>query len=357
MPLPNSLPICLRRTQTIQGALSRLDVWRARVRLALPTFLIAVAISTTVGPSAHGEDLTISSTPIPAFDATAGDNTTFGALEFLGGLTLISDHQDFGGLSGFRWLEDDNRFIAVTDQARVITGKLLRYEDKPTEITDAKITRIKNSSGKTITGKYDKDAESIERIRDHFVVGYERNDRVVFAKNRKGTLIIDGAVGEVNFNPFGFPENKGPEAVARHPGNDDLYMIAEHAINAKGNHRGFVLAESEVIREFSITLKNGYSITDAAFLPDGDLIVLERYFSLLTGVFMRMRRIAGSSLLGSDALDGPTLIEAGPGLEIDNMEGLAVSGMDDGSHRLTVVSDDNFSGRQRTVLLEFKLAD
>jgi hypothetical protein len=54
-------------------------------------------------------------------------------------------------------------------------------------------------------------------------------------------------------------------------------------------------------------------------------------------------------------LDGDVLIEADLGFEIDNMEGLAVH-QDGGQTILTLISDDNFSFIQRTILLEFALA-
>jgi hypothetical protein len=48
------------------------------------------------------------------------------------------------------------------------------------------------------------------------------------------------------------------------------------------------------------------------------------------------------------------LIEADLGEEIDNMEGLAVH-QEAGKTILTLISDDNFSMIQRTILLEFEL--
>jgi hypothetical protein len=56
-------------------------------------------------------------------------------------------------------------------------------------------------------------------------------------------------------------------------------------------------------------------------------------------------------------LDGPVLMEADLGYEIDNMEGLAVHRASNGDIVLTLVSDDNFSIIQRTILLQFTLLD
>jgi hypothetical protein len=53
-------------------------------------------------------------------------------------------------------------------------------------------------------------------------------------------------------------------------------------------------------------------------------------------------------------LDGPVLIEADLGHEVDNMEGLAIH-QENGQSILTIISDDNFSVWQRTIILEFAL--
>jgi len=55
------------------------------------------------------------------------------------------------------------------------------------------------------------------------------------------------------------------------------------------------------------------------------------------------------------AVDGAVLIFADMGHQIDNMEGLAVHRAADGAIVLTLISDDNFSALQRTVLLQFTL--
>ena len=92
-----------------------------------------------------------------------------------------------------------------------------------------------------------------------------------------------------------------------------------------------------------------------AFLPDGDLALLERWYKPWRGVGMRIRRVPGRSIRPGAVLDGNYLVEADLGQEIDNMEGLCVH-QGGGKTVLTLISDDNFSFLQRTVLLEFELA-
>ena len=54
-------------------------------------------------------------------------------------------------------------------------------------------------------------------------------------------------------------------------------------------------------------------------------------------------------------IDGAVLIEADMNYQIDNMEGLSVHRAADGALVLTLISDDNFSMIQRTILLQFTL--
>ena len=92
-------------------------------------------------------------------------------------------------------------------------------------------------------------------------------------------------------------------------------------------------------------------------LPGGGFVVLERFFSWRQGVAIRLRRLSLAAIVPGAVLDGPVLMEADLGYEIDNMEGLGVHRAANGDIVLTLVSDDNFSVIQRTILLQFTLLD
>ena len=69
-------------------------------------------------------------------------------------------------------------------------------------------------------------------------------------------------------------------------------------------------------------------------------------------------KIAGPSTTAPGAVaDGPSIFEADFGQEIDNMEGIDAHVTADGDTMLTMVSDDNFSPLQRTLLLQFRLVE
>ena len=93
-----------------------------------------------------------------------------------------------------------------------------------------------------------------------------------------------------------------------------------------------------------------------ALLPNGDLLLLERRFSMLAGVGMQMRLIEKDDIVPGALVDGPVLIHVGQRYSIDNMEGLAVREDSNGDLLIYAISDNNFNMLQRTLLLMFRLS-
>jgi hypothetical protein len=84
-------------------------------------------------------------------------------------------------------------------------------------------------------------------------------------------------------------------------------------------------------------------------------LLLERRYSLLRGVAIRIRRVPLESLKMGALVDGRAMIEADLAYAIDNMEGMAVHRTSSGEMIITLVSDDNFSFIQRNLLLQFAI--
>jgi hypothetical protein len=84
-------------------------------------------------------------------------------------------------------------------------------------------------------------------------------------------------------------------------------------------------------------------------------LLLEHSFSIARGVKMRLRRIFGESVEKGAVADGPVLIEAEMGYQIDNMEWLDVWTRNDGALMVSLISYDNHSILQRNHYLEFVL--
>jgi len=135
-----------------------------------------------------------------------------------------------------------------------------------------------------------------------------------------------------------------------------LIAISERGLDEKGNLIAFLVGGPSP-GQFSVRRTDNFDVSDAVLLLPGDLLVLERKFSVLAGVGIRIRRIALTSLAPGAVVDGPSIFDADLGHEIDNMEGIDAHVTPEGDTVLTMVSDDNFSLIQRTLLLQFTLVE
>jgi hypothetical protein len=133
--------------------------------------------------------------------------------------------------------------------------------------------------------------------------------------------------------------------------------FAERYTRGSGYHTGWVWTGGQPQR-LQLADIDGFNITDAAGLPDGGLLVLERYFRWMSGLQMRIRRLLPAEIRPGARLTGHTVIQADSGCEIDNMEGLALHRGEHGETVVSLISDDNFNRLfQRTVFLQFTLVE
>ena len=102
-----------------------------------------------------------------------------------------------------------------------------------------------------------------------------------------------------------------------------------------------------------VAVNNCADFTVYRFLPNGDLLVLERGV-VLVNFAARLVRIKAADVRPGTEMTGEVLFEATGG-DLDNMEGLAVHQTAGGETRITLVSDNNFNDWERTLLLEFAL--
>jgi hypothetical protein len=298
--------------------------------------------------------------PITAFERGDPTRTRFGKLEFRGGLELTSSYRAFGGLSALRVSAGGERFLAISDKGRWFRGRILYGDRRPTGLADVETAPALGPDGRPLSARGWYDTESIAEDGGTLYVGIERVNQIVRFDYGKDGLQARGVPIAVPPEVKQLPYNKGLEAlVFVRPGlplAGTLLALSERGLDAAGNLVGFLIGgPSPGI--FSVKRIDEFDISDAALLPEGDLLVLERRFTWLTGIAMRIRRIALASIRPGVLVDGSILIEANMGHQIDNMEGIAVHLGTAGETVLTLISDDNFSPLQRTVLLQFTLAE
>jgi hypothetical protein len=156
------------------------------------------------------------------------------------------------------------------------------------------------------------------------------------------------------------PANRGVEALVFVPRGlplaGTLVAFSERGLDKAGNIRGFLIGGPKP-GTFTVQRIADFDISDAALLPGGDLLLLERKFSWTGGLWLRLRRVPLAEVRPDAVLEGSVIFEVDLGYEIDNMEGLSIHRGAGGEIVLTMISDDNFSIIQRTLLLQFTLAE
>ncbi len=220
-----------------------------------------------------------------------------------------------------------------------------------------RIAPILSRTGEPQTRKGDADAEGLA-IRDgEALVSFERTHRVESFANADAPFLSRPRPVQQPIPRRELRGNGGLETIAVSPANSPLrgaaVVVAERSVDRSGNLLAAILPN----RTFTVRRTDPWAVTDGAFLPDGDLVLLERRYEGLGRIGMRLRRIPGDTIQVGALVDGPVLMEADFGNEIDNMEGLDVWQDAGGATMLSVVSDDNGSFLQRNLYLEFRLLD
>jgi hypothetical protein len=334
------------------------------VAAALITALVVIA-----GPAATRKSLRVAilptaiaihAEPIATFDHHDPSRRRFGLLEFRGGLVLTSKFREFGGLSSLRVDADGANFIAVSDRGWWLRGRIAYDGKRPTGISDVEMAPLLASDSRPITARrrwYD--SEAIARDGGTLYVALERVHRILRYDYGRDGLRARGHLIGVPAAMRRLPDNKGIEALIFVPHGQrlggTLIAISERGLPHQRNNIAFLIG-GPLPGSFAVKRKNDFDISDAALLPTGDLLVLERKFGWSTGLYVRIRRIALASVRPGALVEGPTVFEADLGQQVDNMEGLSVH-VSEGETVLTLISDDNFSTLQRTLLLQFTLAE
>ena len=131
-------------------------------------------------------------------------------------------------------------------------------------------------------------------------------------------------------------------------------MLAQGLKREDGARAGWLVGENGIAALGYRTAPN-FLPTDAATLPNGDVLVLSRHYSLLGGARARLERVPAEAIKAGATLRGTLVARFQHPLTADNFEGVAVVQDEDGATLVYILSDDNFNFFQRTLLLLFRL--
>ena len=327
-------------------------------RLVAAAFILA-AITLPAG----AETATVNATPITRFaNADIGKPTQ--GLIFRGGLVLDSQVDTFGGLNGVGFTGPDNRLAMVSDRGTFISGQLI-YDDRgaPLSLVGVDISPIQNAKGADLPNNFSRDAEALAVVERDGVptsvrIGFENLTRVADYALENGVPVGRARAVEIPSWLSRNRSNESLEAVCIAPPASPIagstLLLTEGITTGDGAHSGYLLGRKD---RGGISYRSGDQTapTDCAFLPNGDLLVLERGV-VLVSFAARLVRVPATEVRPGAEMTGTVVFE-GVGGDLDNMEGLAVHPGPDGASRITLISDNNFNDWERTLLLEFSLRD
>jgi hypothetical protein len=344
--------------------------WRpqAAAAVAATVALLAVAPALADKPQTVLEGptpTTITAVPID-FDRDHPGRTEFGKLIFRGGLNLYARSLYFGGYSALTIDPSGRTLLAISD-----AGSWLRatvdYDGRHIKgLSGAVLGPIIGVDGQPLRDDRDRDRDSEgmtlidgDPHQGTAYVSFERRHRIVrypFTAERFGP-----PTGTVTRPPAtkAMRSNSGIEAITLIPTGKlkgTLVAFAENLTDKNSNLQGWLIGGPT---PGGIVLKRlgGFDITDAAALPDGGIVVLERRFRFSEGIKMRIRRVSADELKRGALIEGEVLLDADDSLNIDNMEAIAAHRAPSGETVLTLMSDDNFSALQRTLIMQFAMPE
>ena len=291
-------------------------------------------------PVQAGPAINIQATALE-FDPKDPAKKNLGAFTWAGGVELKSDQTSrLHGLSDLK-IWPDGRVLAVGDEGDLLEAHLvLDYAGHLTGLKDARLTPVIGEDGQPAAsrGKVESDAEGIAELANgDRLISLEEHDRILLYPHAGGPP-RPAPMPDVAFTP-----NAGMEALAAYPkAGADAYVVG---IEATGDT--FICRLSAACtKDRTVDLKDGYELSAIEVLSGGRTAYLLRAFDPLRGVRVILR-IVGANGLVEDQL------ELARPYTIDNFEGLAAAPSPSGGLRFYLISDDNFSKAQRTLLVAF----
>lgn len=282
-------------------------------------------------------------------DISTPTRRRLGNLVYLGGWRLTSEHPRFGGISAIHI--DSGLVTALTD-----SGWILRFPAPGDGRSVAPLNADPLGGGPgSPRDKKNRDTEGMAIEGGQAWIAYERRDAIW--RYRTGDWRAQAHAEPPPMRRW--PNNSGAEGIVRL--RDGRFMVFSEAGWAGDGSVDVLLFDGDPAVQGQPFARLGYRpppgflATDAAELPDGRLLVLNRQIGLWTGftaklVVVRLPKAGGP-------LEAEELATLRPPLAVDNMEGLSVA-REQGRTIVWIASDDNFSPPlQRTLLLKFALTD
>jgi len=154
-----------------------------------------------------------------------------------------------------------------------------------------------------------------------------------------------------------WPDNKGAECLIRL--RDGRFIIIAETLDGATHpallFSGDPVERGSVVSAFRYRPPAGYRVTDGAQLPDGRLVILNRRISFPQGFAAKIALVDPATVKSGNIASGKVIASLAPPYLVDNMEGIAIT-QKAGMTYIWLISDNNFSIFQRTILMKFLLS-
>jgi len=320
----------------------RIGAWlRAGVVVSSIAGVWATPQSSPVAPTLNGA-IGIDAVPVP-LNPQDPSEVAIGDFLYAGGLELTSRQTDrLHGLSDL-FVTGTDRLTAIGDDGILFGARLVLDEsERLVGVEDAHLTLLTGEDGKPLPGRAAGDAEGDAEGLTQLASG----DRLVSFERRHRIWLYPAAGGLPRRVPAPegpFSPNEGMEALAADPeAGADAYVVGAEDSGDTWTCR---LSSTACIQGPSVDKPEEFGLVAITRLPGMETAYLLRAFDEARGTRITLKILRSTTLVAR--------MDLAPPMTIDNFEGLAAVARTDGRVRFYLLSDDNGSASQRTLLLAF----
>ena len=266
-------------------------------------------------------------------------------LSLSGAWHLKSENDEFGGLSGLDVMRSGS-LLAISDDGKLVWIGI----DPETAVPDGSgsIAYLRNKDGEIFPHKRSADSEDLAFRDGLALISFEQSHRIEAydlegcgaaaraARVVKLDKVVDGAVLE---------NNRGAEALAL---DDGKLTVGFEVYSSGGSPLGEVRVDG-TLADIRRTEQPLFFMLTGMDVSEGLTAQVFRAYDPARGARAILRVARGETQIAEAVLKQP--------LPVDNFEAVAIGRSPDGSTRIWLLSDDNFSASQRTLLLAFDLAE
>ena len=317
--------------------------------MKLLRILFVITSIVTLVKSTVAQPIAITAKPIP-LNTSDPSNERVGNLIYLGGLEITSNAPEFGGFSSLGVSADGKRMVTISDVGRRLAANL-RYDLKGRLIglEMAELDSLSDTMGHPLSTKKYSDAEAMSPgVKGEIIIAFERDHRLWrYLPNEIIPLPMNSPIELATL-----PANSGIEALTL---LDDGSLIAISE-GSKGTEDAIAwISDRQGWSVMTYASTQGFRASGAATIPDGNILVLERRYTLRDGVAIRIMQLEPRSIKPGAHLVPKLLAELRRPLNVENFEGIEALRDESGKIIIYIVSDNNFNPMQRNLLMMFEL--